>query len=518
MRFHGTARHGRRLFGAALLGGLLGLSLLGCGGSSNPNHILIPPTTDDPGNNLIATVSASPAQDWILQNGRADITFTLTDVNQALPGANLPVSFEVGGGRVPDPPTMTDANGQVTVTFIADEDFIGTAFIRIIQPTAQLRTATFLNVFEPACVLTAQVFDGMTPVSGNDDDCGDSFDLERELDNLSIIYTVMRPDPVTDVMEPVEGVMIHLTVTGIEDRSVTIGPTNPAGLALWDIVLEPGTGIGDYDVAAEVVVPDNTGSTGAPDGVADGRPCNPCTVEFDVQHPECNANVMLAIARTADGTQYGSFGGPTTLPSLVPGSTAYLRYDIRYSRTGDPIADEPFLVSVTSGTLDGGASTAVINTNGAGWLEINYTPEPGYSGTAMLSFGADGGALDCIVTLPIQVITCSLSLDFNSGTITAGQSYVLDVTVGNVDGVQVHEQSVALSAVGGSFAPPGSNNFELTGNMTRPGATGMGGEGTGTAPSFVVSPGFFGTGSISLSFTGDFPCDTVTAEFTSIDP
>jgi hypothetical protein len=109
----------RMALAATAAAALLSLGLAGCGGSGDHRAVVLPPGGVAVGN-VVCSSSAEPPTNAVAQGQAINLRFTLTDVNIHLP-ISAPISFDVVGGTVLNPPTSTDANGVALVTFLASD-------------------------------------------------------------------------------------------------------------------------------------------------------------------------------------------------------------------------------------------------------------------------------------------------------------------------------------------------------------------------------------------------------------
>ena len=495
MQLTGLLRNDRRVglvAALALSAGLIAGSL-GCGGSSNDDTIVLPPGGVAIGE-LICSIASSVPGDVVVQGEVITVTFRITDVNQRLVGQFLPVSWEIQGGFLPDAPTETDENGEVTVQFVTDVDYIGNAFVRMIQPESDLRCDFTFRLVQAACTLTAEIQDelGATLAAG----CGASVEMTRDV-SRTIVWTVTRPNPETGVTEPVVGASLLVRTSGqaTVPAEFEIGPTDVDGRVELEVsesggvMLHPSQ-VGTLTVTAEVIIPLITmdGET-FPTALA----CNVCAVQFNVSDPVCDndgATVMVSYPY---------------MDVLRPGEFATLSFTL--TRDGVPIAGEELLVSSENGTINGSALPVLILTDGAGLASVVYQPFTGFGGTLadpevdVVTFEAQSASLDCTLTGEVNVATCGLSLDFVPAP-EQGEVSAVTLTVTNVDTATTDGRTVSLDQSGGTLTPPN----EVIGELAA--ATYMIEYHSGVGQL---------EGSISLSFIDGYPCDTVT-EFFAIAP
>lgn len=483
----------RRGFLAVAAAGLLA-ALVGCSGSGNDaNDVVFPPGGVAIGN-LTCTGTAEPPTNSVVHGQAISIRFTLTDANIALAGANLPISFDVVGGILLNPPTQTDANGVAVVTFVAaDPTFVGAARVRLIGPEARLDCDVSFTVSFPAPVLRAETLNGANAVVTALDACGTTeFDVERQVVR-KIRYTVTRANPDTQVQEPLAGAFIRLTATGLTWTELVIGPTDGNGQVVVTITPFP-TGEGVATVTAQVVRPDNDGPNDVPDSVEDMLASNTCTIGFNIVNPICDLDGGNIVPVYRD-----AFGAAKAAP-VRPGESADLT--ATFTVDGVPQVGRRILVSAEDGFIDGSAVPVIRFTNGAGQVTVSYTARQGFSGVDPVTFQDDIGSLQCTQVANVLVVTCDITLQFLA-PVCGGCSVPTVVRVFNVDPATAIGETVALDVIGGSFTlqPP-------TGVLVD--------DGLGT-PSIQttmhVTPGFSGLSALSLSFISGYACDSTIEPF-----
>ena len=477
-------------FGIALLAG----ALLGCGGGSSDNRDVILPPGGVPIGNLTCTSNSEPPTNSVVHGQALIIRFTLTDANIALAGANMPISFDVIGGSLLDPPTRTDVNGVAVVTFLAnDPTFVGAGRVRLIGPEARLDCDFAFTVSQAAPVLRSTVLDGSFVVVTPLDACGTTEnDVERQ-EVRQIRYVVTRANPLTGVQEPVAGAFIHLRATGLTFTEMIIGPTNGSG-EVTQVMTPFATGEGTATVTADVVRPDLDGPNNAPDGVPDTLPSNTCVVRFNIINPICDND-----GGNASITYRSAFGIAKAAP-LRPGESAdvFATFEV----DGTPQAGRMILVDAADGFINGSANPVHLVTDGAGKVTATYTARTGFQGTDTVTFQDDVGTLQCVQTVDVSVVTCDITLEFLTPP-CSGCSAVTIVRVLNVDPATAIGEMVALDVVGGGFTaqPP-------TGVLVPDG---------GGVPSITttlnITPGFHGPAALSLSFISGYACNSITEGF-----
>lgn len=480
-----------------VLAGLVGMSLLatllGCGGSSNNTNVVLPPGGVAIGN-LTCTGTAEPPTNSVVHGQAIIVRFTLTDANVALEGANLPVSFDVIGGSLLDPPTHTDATGLIIVTFVADDPtFVGAGRVRLIGPDARLDCDVAFTVSFPAPTLRAETLNGAMAVVTPLDACGTTeFDVERH-QVRHIRYTVTRPNPDTNVQEPVAGAFVRLTATGLTWSEMVIGPTDAMGRVTQIITPFP-TGTGVATVTGTVVRPDADGPDDAPDGVPDQLASNTCVIGFNIVNPICDAdgNAIVPVYRDA-------FGVAKAAP-LRPGESADLT--AFFVVDGVPQMGRAILVSAEDGFINGSPVPVLVMTDGAGMVSVTYTARTGFQGVDDVTFQDNIGTLQCTQTASVVVVTCDITLEFAIPP-CSGCSVPTIVRVLNVDPATAIGETVALNAVGGAFTaqPP-------TGQLVD--------DGFGVpsiATTLHVTPGFSGPAALSLSYISGYACNSSTEAF-----
>jgi hypothetical protein len=464
--------------------GLLAGSL-GCGGSSNNETVVLPPGGEAIGE-LVCAIASSVPGDVVVQGTVIEVTFRLTDVNQRLVGQYLSVSFEAQGGHVPDPPDVTDENGEVTVFLVTDPDYVGEAFLRLIQPENDLRCDVTFRLVQQACVVTAEIQDDLGGTL--DVGCGSSVMMTRDM-SRNIIWTVTRPHHVTGALEPVAGAYLLVSTSGQPAGQLEIGPTDANGMITievsetGDVALHP-TQVGPLVVTAEVIIADAN-----MDGLEDALPCNSCSAEFEISDPPCdNDGTMVAVAYPY-------------MSVLRPGEIADL--SLTLTRGGNPIANADLLVSAQNGSLNGSALPVTISTDASGNASIAYEPFVGFGGTIadpavdVVTFEAAASAgLQCVLTGEVNVATCGLGLAFAPAA-QQGVISVVTATVTNVDTATTDGRMVSLDALGGTLLPP----------------TGTTGPLAVADFTINVQPGDTTQGTIAMSFIDGYPCETVTATF-----
>jgi hypothetical protein len=474
---------------------LLTLTLLGCGGSGNSAVVPLPPGGVAIGN---LVCSNDLAQQTVVAHGQQlVIEFTLVDVNTAVPGRLLPVSFDVVGGTLLTPPTMTDGAGHVVVTFIAtDFGFVGAARVRLIQPGARLECDASFLIQQPACILRARVLTLADTVVVPEDACGGpAIVIERHLPH-KVRYRITRPNPVTLVEEPVPGALIHVVATGLLFLDQNIGPTNASGEVTLTAVPAP-TGVGPITIFAEVVHVDLDGPQGVPDGVNDELPCNTCTIRFTVINPICDADGLAVIPANID--YFTSTGVPRSAP-LRPGD--YAEVTAFYILDGTPQAFRPVLVDAADGFVNGSEFPVVLLTGADGHVTVTYTARDGFEGVDTVTFRDNAGTLQCTQTASVTVVTCDFTFDFTPAP-SAGNQSNLVIEFDSVDPSTLFGETVSLDVQGGFFTmqPP---NYVV--------------QNVGGVPTVMatlnVTPGFSGPDVLSASFVSGYPCVTVSKPFT----
>jgi len=488
-----------RLIALAAAGAtLLTLSLVGCGGSGNSTTVPLPPGGVAIGN--LVCSNNLPQQTVIAHGQQLVIEFTLTDVNTAVPGRLLPVSFDVVGGTLLTPPTATDGAGHVVVTFIAtDFSFVGAARVRLIQPGARLECDASFLIQQPACILRARVLTLADTVVVPEDACGGAaVQIERHLPH-KIRYRITRPNPVTQVEEPVPGAFIHVVAQGVLFLDEEIGPTDASGEATLIAVPSP-TGVGPITIVAEVVHVDLDGPQGVPDGIDDELPCNTCTIVFQVINPICDANFQPIVASDID--YFTAAGVPRTAP-LRPGE--YAEVTAYYILDGVPQAFRPVLVDAVDGFVNGSAFPVVVLTGADGHVTVTYTARDGFEGNDTLVFRDNQGTLQCTQSATISVVTCDFTFDFTPDPVAGGQS-LLVIQFNSVDPSTLFGESVSLDVQGGFFTtqPPDYTVLNVGGVPT-------------VLATLNITPGFFGPNVLSASFVSGYPCETVSKAF-SVSP
>jgi hypothetical protein len=470
---------------AALLAGLAG-----CGGSGSGTHVPLPPGGVAIGNLVCVNTTVVPATNALAQGGSLTITFHLVDVNSAVPGAGLPVSFDVIGGSVGNPPTHTDATGAVTVVYTASPTYLGNGRVRLIQPDAQLDCDVSFSIFMPTCILTSQTLDGADAVVTDFDACGSlEPNVERQMVR-KIRYQVVAPNPLTNVLEPVVGARFRLTATGMNFTTMEVGPTDATG-HFTQTVTPFATGVGTASVTAEVIRQDLTGPNGVPDGVPDSLACNTCKVSFGIINPICDANGFVPVPTYRDAN------GAVKASPLRPGESADVT--ALYVVDGTPLSGYPVLVSSASGFVNGSAAPIHMNTQPDGSVTVTYTAPDGFTGDDTVTFQSDRGDVTCTQVATIHVVTCDITVQFATPP-QSGMDSVVTVTVLNADPATAAGQLIALDVVGGYFSaqPP---YYPLDANLQ-------------VTTTLHVTPGFSGPSTFSVSFPGGYPCTTVSKPFT----
>jgi hypothetical protein len=489
-----------------LLALIIGGVGLGCGSSGNDDDVLLPGGGVAIGN-LVCSVFQLPAGNAVVQGGTLEIQFTLTDVNYRLPGADLPISFEVGGGSLPDPPDRTNASGQATVVFVADPDFMGAAFVRLIQPDRRLRCDVSFSVYEPACTLTAQVLDGTGTVIEAFDACG-SVETDVERPNVRrVVYEVRRPEVLTGFPLPAAGAFIRLTGLRMNFDQMVIGPTNAQGRieagdtdgdGAVDTPIAPlDMGVGISTVTAEVIIPDANG-----DGIPDGLACNTCAVSWSIVDPTCDLDASVLPVQVFDA------GGTPKAEPVRPGESATVT--AVFEVDGVPQAGVDVLAFAGNGRIDGSGLPVEATTDATGSVTFTYTPNIGFSGTDVITIEPVEN-LTCVYTAEVDVVTCDFTLAFFPDPVRSGQLSTVTMTLpaSAADPATADGESIALSATGGflpgtppsieMLAPDGLGNVQVTFD-------------------YVASLGFVGTGSVTASFVSGYPCLSVTEEFPVMAP
>lgn len=484
-----------RLAVVLTLAGALVAGALGCGGSSNNSTVVLPPGGFPIGELQCQIVSLIPG-DTVVQGEVLHLSFRLTDENQRLVGAFLPVSFEVQGGFIPNPPDVTDADGRVSILFVTDVDHLGHAFVRLIQPDYDLRCDVTFRLVRPACVLDAQVLDeAMAPVAGFTG-CGSAaVEMTRDEERI-IVFRVRRPNPLTGTLEPVVGGTLLVRTQGQAPLSLEFGPTDAEGRFVVRVAeggdIEPHPSqVGTLVVGADLVDPDENG-----DGLADGLPCESCAVSLAISDPPCDQDGAMV-----DVDYFEADGDPRAMDVLRPGEHAVL--SLQLTRDGVPIEGEDLLVQAGNGSLDGSALPITVTTDVDGRAMVTYRPHPGFGGTMAdpaidtVSFEAMSSAIECSLSGEVAVVTCGLELTFAAPP-TRGVPVDVQVTVTQVDPDTTDGRNVVLSATGGSLSPPAQTSGPLA----------------GTSRMITYTPGATASmGSISLSFLDAYPCDTTTESF-----
>jgi len=494
MQLTGLLRNDRRagfMAALALSAGLIAGSL-GCGGSSNGSDGIILPPGGVAIGELICSIASSVPGDVVVQGEVITVTFRITDVNQRLVGQFLPVSWEIQGGYLPDPPTETDENGEVTVLFVTDTEYIGNAFVRMIQPESDLRCDFTFRLVQAACTLTAEIQDefGVTLAAG----CGATIEATRDM-SRQVVWTVTRPNPETGVIEPVEGVFLSVRLSGLGTAELEVGPTDANGMItlaasdVGDIEFHP-TQVGTLLVTAEVIIPEiDMGGVMYPIALE----CNRCTVAFILSDPpgiHDAATVMVSYP-------YMDVLRPTEVATV----------SLTLTRNGVPIANEELQVSSEHGTINGSALPVTVVTDASGTVSVMYEPFVGFGGTLadpeidIVTFEAACALPSCTWAGAVNVATCGLSLGFVPAP-EQGELSAVTLTVTNVDTTTTDGRTISLDQSGGTLTPPN----EVIGVLA--GATYMIEYHSGVGQL---------EGSISLSFIDGYPCNTVT-EFFAIAP
>ena len=481
-----------------LLAATIGLGLLattfGCGGGSSDNRDVILPPGGVAIGNLTCTATAEPPTNSVAHGQAITIRFTLTDANIHLVGANLPISFDVVGGSLLDPPTHTDVNGVALVTFVAsDPTFVGAGRVRLIGPEARLDCDVSFTVSQGGPLLRSTVLDGAMAVVTPLDACGSTEnDVERQ-EIRNIRYVVTRANPLTGIQEPVAGAFIRLRATGLTFTEMIVGPTNASG-EFTQLITPFATGEGTATVTADVVRPDLDGPNDAPDGVPDTLPSNTCVVRFNIINPICDNDGGSGSIVYRD-----AFGTAKAAP-VRPGESADV--SATFVVDGTPQAGRAILVDAADGFINGSANPVLLVTNGAGTVTATYTARTGFQGTDVVTFQDNVGTLQCTQTVNVSVVTCDITLEF-LGPVCSGCSVPTIVRVLNVDPATALGEMVALDVVGGGFTaqPP-------TGVLVPDG-----GGVPSVATTLNITPGFHGPAELSLSFISGYSCNSVTEGF-----
>lgn len=501
MQVAGLRRDGRRarFTTVAALAASLILGSLGCGGSGNNEEIVLPPGGIAIGE-IICNITSSIPGDTVVQGEVVTVTFRLTDANQRLVGEFLPISFETMGGHVPNPPDVTDEEGSATVTFVTDPEHLGEAFVRLIQPDYDLRCDITFRIVQAACTLSSVVLDDMGAEIGGTAGCGvASVDMTRDM-TRTIVFTVTRPDPVTTLVEPVADAHLLVRTSGQVPASFEVGPTDANGRVSVEIsetgdVQPHPEQVGTLTVSATVVAQDSNG-----DGLEDSLPCNECSASFDISNPPCDQD-----GGTVDVAYFEADGDPRAMDVLRPGEYAELTVTITHD--GMPVQDEPVVVEADNGAINGSAVPVTVYTDAAGQATVRYEAFKGFGGSGMdpahdtVTFTTESPT-DCSQTGTVAVATCGLDLDFDSPP-TQGQPVDVTVEVLHVDPATADGRMVSLNATGGTLSPPAQTSGPLM----------------GTTRQITYTPGASATeGSISLSFTDGYPCNSTTARFDIASP
>jgi hypothetical protein len=267
---------------SALGAGLLVVAALGCGGSSNDQRVVLPPGGVPVGELLCRLASVRPG-DAVVQGDLVVVTFRIEDANgDSVPGAFLPVSYEVLGGAIDDPPDMTDANGEATVSFRVFPDSLGLGLVRMIQPDNDLRCDVTFRIVQAACTVSAVVLDELGVVIGGTEGCGGAALPTEPGQARSIVFTITRPDPLSGDPAPVAGATLLISVIGQGIDPVELGPSDESGritvVLSDDGHLRPRPAeVGELTVVAEVIIGDSNA-----DDIPDSLPCLTCEKTFDI--------------------------------------------------------------------------------------------------------------------------------------------------------------------------------------------------------------------------------------------
>lgn len=475
---------------ALVLSGLLVASLSGCGGSSDGRGIPVPPGGVAIGNLVCIDTTMVPPLVVVLQGTQRTITFHLVDVNTAVPGAGIPVAFDVVGGALADPPLTTDAAGFVTVIFTAGADFVGAGRVRLIQPELQLDCDVSFTVFESPLLVTARTKTGIGVPVRAFDACGSvELDVQRT-DSRVVVLRVRQFDPVTSSLVPVAGIFFHVSATtdlGLVEGE--FGPTNAAGE--FDLVLPPfPSRRGEVVVWATAVRPDLLG-----DGIPDPDIGNTCSITF-MLNTMCDAHLDL-LAPTYHAAD-GSIKGAPVRPGESATIAAYVRLD------GIPQGGYPVLVSPEAGGfVNGSAVPITVVTDGTGKVEVTFTAAPGFPDPInTVTFQADRGDIVCLLSADVAVATCDWVVEFGTPPMSGGD-HVVTLTLLNADSATAVGELVALDVTGGFFTeqPPYYPLVDMGGGVLQ------------VTTTLHVTPGFSGAAAISASFPGGYPCTTVTKPF-----
>jgi hypothetical protein len=482
--------HGPSLATALVLTGVLATGLAGCGGSSDGRGIPVPPGGVAIGNLVCIDTTMVPPFVIVLQGAQRTITFRLVDVNTAVPGAGIPVAFDVVGGALADPPLVTDAAGFVTVIFTAGADFVGAGRVRLIQPELQLDCDVSFTVFESPIIVTARTkTGGGVPVRAFDA-CGSvELDVQRT-DSRVIVLRARQFDPVSGTFVPVAGIFFHVSATtdlGLIEGA--FGPTDAAGE--FDLVLPPfPPRRGEVVVSATAIRPDLLG-----DGIPDPDVGNTCSAKF-MLNTMCDANldVLAPTYHAADGSIKGA--------PVRPGESATIAAFVLLD--GIPQVDYPVLVSPEAGGfVNGSAVPITLVTDAMGKVEVTFTAAPGFPNAInTVTFQSDRGDIVCLQTANIAVATCDWVVEFGTPPVSGG-SHLVTLTLLNADSATAVGELVSLDVIGGFFTeqPPYYALVDMGGGVLQVSTT------------LHITPGFSGASAISASFPGGYPCTTVTKPF-----
>ena len=493
------ARRPRFAAVAALASGLV-LGSLGCGGSGNNEQVILPPGGIAIGE-ILCNITSSIPGDTLIQGEVVTVTFSLRDANQRVVGQFLPISFEVMGGWVPNPPDLTDENGSVTVDFVTDPEHLGAAFVRLIQPDYDLRCDITFRLVQRACTLTSVVLDGMNNPIGGTSGCGVAeVAMERDM-TRTIVFTVTRPDSVTEIVAPVQGAYLLIRTNGQVPATFEVGPTDANGEV--EVVVAQGGDVEPHPeseslltVSATVLIADSNG-----DGLPDALECNDCSASFDIMDPPCDQN-----GGTVTVDYFEADGDPRAMDVLRPGEYAMLSFQITVD--GVPLADEEVFVQAENGALNGSGVPITVWTDMNGEAAVMYQAYKGFGGTLMdpaydtITFEAASSPVDCKLSGEVAVATCGLDLSFAAPP-TQGVPVDVTVEVLYVDPDTADGRMVALSGNGGTLSPPADLSGPLMGTMR----------------DLVFTPGASATeGLIALSFLDGYPCNTSSASFDIASP
>lgn len=486
-----TIRRAAQALAPLALASALGAALVGCGGAGGDDDFGLPP--GGVVGELICSSWVDPAGNQLVQGGSVTVRFRLSDANLFIPGANLPVAFEVVGGSLPATPTETDADGYAEVTFNAATDYIGVARIAMIQPDRHLRCEVSLLILEPACTLRSQVLDGANAVvAGYDfDACGlTELDLERHVAR-KVRYRVTAPGG------PVEDAEVRLNAVGLT-WTETIVHTDAAGEVVVDVT-PFATGVGIASILATVVVPDDNG-----DGHPDHFPCNTCENKWGIIDPICDGNGGALTLALSD-----SFGAPQGGTTLWPGWTA--EASATFLLDGVPQVGFPVLARASNGTINGSGLPQHLVTGMGGIVTVTYAPNPGFAGMDTIVIEANDNFETCSFSSTVTVETCSLDVmgaggatSMDWGT-TLGMMLHIDTGMGSPDLIG---QTVSVTVTGGYLTP------QLPTRMVEDD-----GFGNPVVPvTFTASLGFEGQAQFLVNFPGGYPCLVVSDTFTVTRP